>query len=169
MACFTDRNLIVRGRRDQPGSHDLANRDLTRRGLPDQGGSLRIGDRDREAATDRLSAHAAAGRLSTEELEERLDELHEARTAGELFAIERDLPRPRLTRGRRPGGAIIVAVIALVAAGVISTLIAGHPVPPVGIALLAVVGAARRGRWRGPAGGRGGSSWRRVAGEAGGR
>jgi hypothetical protein len=167
MACFTDRCPTVRGLPCQPGPHDVADGDLTRRGLSDQPGSLRIGDRDREAATDRLSAHAAAGRLSTEELEERLDELHEARTAGELLAVERDLPRSRPIRRLRPGGAIVVAAIALVLTVVISTLIAGHPVPPVGIAVLVVVGAARRGRWVRPAGWRGGSDGRRAAGEAG--
>jgi hypothetical protein len=39
---------------------------------------LRIGDSDREAATKRLSDHAAAGRLDVDELERRLERVNAA-------------------------------------------------------------------------------------------
>lgn len=41
-----------------------------------------------------LNEHAAAGRLTTEELEERLQAAYAARTTGELDALRRDLPVP---------------------------------------------------------------------------
>lgn len=61
-------------------------------------GDLRIGDADRERAVDQLRVHAAAGRLSTDELEERLDRAYAARTARELRAELADLPPERAAR-----------------------------------------------------------------------
>ncbi len=53
---------------------------------------LRASDEDREQLIAELNEHAAAGRLSTEELEERLEAAYAARTTGELDALRRDLP-----------------------------------------------------------------------------
>lgn len=53
---------------------------------------LRASDADRERLADELRAHAVAGRLSTDELEERLEGAYAARTTGELDALRRDLP-----------------------------------------------------------------------------
>jgi hypothetical protein len=67
---------------------------------------LRASDADRDAAVDRLAAHGAAGRLDPAELEQRTAAALRARTAGELEALEADLPalpqRPaRAERGPR--------------------------------------------------------------------
>ena len=64
----------------------------------------RAGDDDRERVVDMLRDHAAAGRLSTDELEERTDQALAARTFGELDATLKDLPRlpdPRRAERRR--------------------------------------------------------------------
>jgi len=53
---------------------------------------LRVGDAEREAAVERLRGHAAAGRLEPAELEERVEIALSARTAGDLRAVELDLP-----------------------------------------------------------------------------
>lgn len=53
---------------------------------------LRASDEDREQLIAELNEHAVAGRLTTEELEERLRAAYTARTTGELDALRRDLP-----------------------------------------------------------------------------
>jgi hypothetical protein len=53
---------------------------------------LRASDADREQLADELRDHAVAGRLDTDELEERLQGAYAARTTGELAALRRDLP-----------------------------------------------------------------------------
>ncbi|MBD0282698.1 MAG: DUF1707 domain-containing protein [Thermoleophilaceae bacterium] len=64
---------------------------------------LRASDRDRERVVDELRTHAAEGRLTVEELEERVQRALDARTAGELAALTRDLPDPvRPTTRTRP-------------------------------------------------------------------
>ena len=50
---------------------------------------------------DRLAAHFAAGRLTTEELDERTSAAAAATTAADLAALERDLPRLPGDRPRR--------------------------------------------------------------------
>jgi hypothetical protein len=54
--------------------------------------SLRASDEDRERLAADLRGHAVAGRLSTEELEQRLAQAYGARTLGELAELEQDLP-----------------------------------------------------------------------------
>src|ERR1700760_1973120 len=54
--------------------------------------TLRASDEDREQLITELNEHAVAGRLSTDELEERLQTAYAARTTGELDALRRDLP-----------------------------------------------------------------------------
>ena len=54
--------------------------------------SLRASDADREQAAAHLRQATAEGRLSAEELEERLDALFAAKTYGELDALVADLP-----------------------------------------------------------------------------
>jgi Domain of unknown function (DUF1707) len=53
---------------------------------------LRASDADRDGLADELRAHAVAGRIDTEELEERLQGAYEARTTAELALLRRDLP-----------------------------------------------------------------------------
>jgi hypothetical protein len=111
---------------------------------------VRVGDREREAAVERLTAHAAAGRLTVEELEERLERAHAARVARDLQRLEADLPGP--SRERRPTprwdtAAMPAVLILLFAAAVALSIAAGHPVPPlfIGPFLLWRVAGRRRG------------------------
>ena len=53
---------------------------------------MRASDADREAAVERLRAHAAEGRLDVDELEQRVERALAARTVGELEELQRDLP-----------------------------------------------------------------------------
>lgn len=61
--------------------------------------SLRASDSDREKVAERLNHAMTEGRLSGDELEQRLEALYAARTYGELDALLADLPLSR-TRGR---------------------------------------------------------------------
>jgi hypothetical protein len=54
--------------------------------------SLRASDSDREQAAERLRHATVEGRLSTHELEERLEVLYRTRTYGELDRLVADLP-----------------------------------------------------------------------------
>ena len=56
-------------------------------------GSLRVSDADRDRAVAELSEHYQAGRLTTEELEDRTGRALQARTAADLAALFTDLPR----------------------------------------------------------------------------
>ena len=53
---------------------------------------LRASDAEREQLVDTLREHAADGRLTTDELEERSAAAYSATTRGELVALRRDLP-----------------------------------------------------------------------------
>lgn len=53
---------------------------------------LRVGDAERDEVTTALHEHFAQGRLTREELDERLTAALSARTVGDLRAITRDLP-----------------------------------------------------------------------------
>ena len=69
------------------------------------GAAMRVSDAEREAAAAELREHYAAGRLTTEELNERLDLAFSAKTRGEMTALMHDLPsiRPRTTPLSGPG------------------------------------------------------------------
>jgi hypothetical protein len=56
------------------------------------GYNLRIGDADREAIAAQLREHFADGRLTLEELNERLDQTFAAKTGADLNVVMRDLP-----------------------------------------------------------------------------
>ena len=56
-------------------------------------GSLRVSDADRDRAIAELSEHYQAGRLSTEEFEDRTGRALQARTTADLAALFTDLPR----------------------------------------------------------------------------
>jgi hypothetical protein len=99
---------------------------------------IRVGDADRERVTARLREHFAEGRLTSEELDERITAALSAKTVGDLRSIMADLPDPELVPPPsvpsppwigRPGAlawrgprilplAIIVLVAALVIPGV---------------------------------------------------
>jgi hypothetical protein len=53
---------------------------------------IRAADQDRERAAAALRTHCGAGRLTVDELEERLEAAYAARTLGELDALMADLP-----------------------------------------------------------------------------
>ena len=67
-----------------PGGGDLAR--------PRGPHSMRIGDAERDAAATDLGEHYAAGRLTLDELNERLDSVFSAKTHGQLALIMADLP-----------------------------------------------------------------------------
>jgi DUF1707 SHOCT-like domain len=67
---------------------------------------IRASDEDRGRAAAALGEHYAAGRLSLEEFQERLDKAYAATTLGELDRLVADLPRTDLSRlpeRRAPG------------------------------------------------------------------
>ena len=71
--------------------------------------ALRIGDAERDAAAADLGEHYAAGRLTLDELNERLDAVFSSKTFGQLTRIMADLPGPgrlpwRVGPGRTGGG-----------------------------------------------------------------
>ncbi len=63
---------------------------------------IRISDADRERAAARLREHFAEGRLSSEELGERISAALTAKTAGDLRRIMADLPDPALVPAQGP-------------------------------------------------------------------
>jgi hypothetical protein len=81
--------------------------------------SLRASDADREQAVARLRHATAEGRLTAQELEERLEALFAARTYGELDALLADLPVNRSSSSPgvsvAPLGGAVAAVMLLVA------------------------------------------------------
>jgi Domain of unknown function (DUF1707) len=54
---------------------------------------MRASDAERDLAADALREHYAAGRLSAEELSDRLDAVYRARTVSELEDVRGDLPK----------------------------------------------------------------------------
>ena len=77
--------------------------------------TLRASDAEREHHAELLREHAAQGRLTVDELDERLDRVYASRTLGELVPVVADLPAPsprERPRGRtiRPDVAAYLAV-----------------------------------------------------------
>lgn len=117
-------------------------------------GSLRVSDADRDRAIAELSEHYQAGRLTTEELEDRTGRALQARTAADLAALFTDLPRrqapatgaasaPGAGPGSAPGAAgaapdslaktwparvpvVPVVPVAILAAVAVLALLGGH-------------------------------------------
>jgi hypothetical protein len=54
--------------------------------------NMRVGDADREAVAAQLREHYADGRLTLDELNERLDQAFAAKTRADLNTVLRDLP-----------------------------------------------------------------------------
>jgi hypothetical protein len=82
--------------------------------------ALRASDADRERVADRLRAAAAEGRISAEELDQRLEVAFAARTEAELAPVLADLPappapaRPRRRRAElRSFAAVAVLLLAI--------------------------------------------------------
>jgi len=73
------------------------------------GSNIRVGDAEREAVASQLREHYADGRLTLEELNERLDQAFAAKTRAELATVTRDLPagaRPLAGAGAGAQGAL---------------------------------------------------------------
>jgi hypothetical protein len=64
-----------------------------------------VGDADRDATATQLREHYAAGRLTLDELNERLEQTFTARTGTDLNAVMRDLPSLDGARARAGGPA----------------------------------------------------------------
>jgi Domain of unknown function (DUF1707) len=79
--------------------HHRPHRERRSRTWPDE---TRAADADRDATVDALRDHAAAGRLESDELDERLETALRGRTLGELRALVADLPGPSPSLGPRP-------------------------------------------------------------------
>src|SRR5215207_5971474 len=56
--------------------------------------ALRVSDADREATVARLREAAGEGRLTVDELDERVELAYAARTEADLLALGADLPAP---------------------------------------------------------------------------
>lgn len=78
--------------------------------------AMRASDADRERVAARLREAATEGRLSTDELEQRLGAAFAARTYGQLEAVLNDLPGRALTRrSPRSGSALVAPALAILA------------------------------------------------------
>ena len=107
-------------RRDRHHRHQTHDSRRTPGPPPDP--DVRVADADREHAITLLGDHAAAGRLSAEELDERSDRVLAARTRGELDEPFADLPHARARAGgarssRAMRDRYVRAKLSLVAAG----------------------------------------------------
>jgi Domain of unknown function (DUF1707) len=65
-------------------------------------GDVRVSNAEREEVIERLHGHAADGRLTLEEFEERVNEVYAAKTGAELRATLRELPGPGVGVGVGP-------------------------------------------------------------------
>jgi len=80
--------------------------------------AVRVGDADREHVVELLRTHAAAGRLDTPELEERLERAYAARYGSDLQAVLAELPpepAPRAPRSRPHATTLPLLPIAIAA------------------------------------------------------
>jgi hypothetical protein len=127
-----------------------------------QPSGLRVSDSDRDRAIAELSEHFQAGRITTDELEERTGRALRARTAGDLAELFTDLPRkpgpspaPRVTPGAAPAlppasapsvryGGVPVIPLVVVAVLVLGGFITGHSIVAALVPVLIVLFVIRR-------------------------
>lgn len=129
----------------------------TARGYP--AGSLRVSDADRDAALAELSEHFETGRLTSDELDERIGRAIRARTGQDLADLMADLPaagrgQPSGTgtgaglAGRRTlTAALVVTLAAVVTAAIVAASLTrwhGHGFVVPGWVILAAYIAWRR-------------------------
>jgi hypothetical protein len=129
-----------------------------------QPSGLRVSDADRDRAIAELSEHFQAGRLTTDEFEDRTGQALKARTAGDLAELFTDLPRqpsalagpgpqpapgpglalpPASSAPARPGNVPVVPLV-IVAVIVLGGLISGHSIVGVLIPVLVALLIVRR-------------------------
>jgi Domain of unknown function (DUF1707) len=119
-------------------------------------GTLRVSDADRDAALAELSQHYQAGRITTEELDDRTTQILAARTGEELQVQLRDLPdlaapastptpepqsqqRPLRTAANVAPRLVIVAVVLAAVAIVVALTSGNHGVHVGGVAIPVIV------------------------------
>jgi uncharacterized membrane protein len=68
------------------------------------GYDMRVGDAERDAAANELREHFASGRLTQDELNERLDQTFAAKTRGDLSGLFTDLPSSTAWQDASAGG-----------------------------------------------------------------
>jgi hypothetical protein len=131
-------------------------------------GELRVSDADRDRAVTELSEHFQAGRLTSDELDERSGQALRARTGNDLAELFGDLPRPEAAAPppaadggapvARVSRALLAAPAAIVAAMIAAGIVSGHnfhltgALVPVFVVLVVVLRLGRGPR----RGGRGG-------------
>ncbi len=122
---------------------------VSRLGLCRSKARLLAGDADRDRVADELARHCAAGRLTTDELSQRLDVTLRARTLGELAYVTRDLPPlptatwPRRRRWRLPAAiaaGLTLFMFAVLGAGFVE-LLSQEPLGAM-LAVLTLLGGA---------------------------
>ncbi len=108
-------------------------------------------DPERERVAEALRGHAAAGRLDTDELDERLGAAYGARLRADLLPLLADLPapaapRPRARRRPLPNAAPVVALAILLVA-IWALTGAGYfwPIWPIGAVALSTIKHRRGG------------------------
>jgi hypothetical protein len=118
------------------------------------GPNIRVSDADRDAVLAELSEHFQAGRLTSEELDERTGRALAARTGQDLATIMADLPATGAAWAQQPGqrgpvGFRFPVVLIVIAAVIIGLSVASRGaglVVLIPIALLVARRMARRGR-----------------------
>jgi len=68
--------------------------------VPGEPGELRVSDQDREQVASEIREHFAQGRLTSDELDERLALAYSARTQADVDALRQDLPKLPVTRAQ---------------------------------------------------------------------
>ena len=97
---------------------------------------LRASDSERDQLVDALRDHAAEGRLTTEELDERTGAAYAATTRGELVALRRDLPEAAPSQPGAPPTAVGDRIAAVLS----SSEQGGHWLVPERLHVKAVLG-----------------------------
>jgi hypothetical protein len=119
---------------------------------------IRIGDAERDEAVSSLGDHFAAGRLSRDELDQRIDQAMQAKFTTDLDPLFADLPKsepdrigpPQRVGGQRPGSPLFLIFPLLVVAVVIAALVSNTPQILFALVWLAVIGRFFRQRWVAP-------------------
>jgi hypothetical protein len=125
--------------------------------VSEQQPALRASDAEREQVSRQLSEHAAAGRLTPDELDERLNAAYAARTHAELARLLEDLPGPpapspadhqrELARTRLAHGAGAAVITCALCVGIWAAAGASGSFWPIWVILLSAIALARSA-WR---------------------